>query len=174
MRNNGLVEIRDDESHMSDSVEFEEDDQNTTGEVYSLPTTGVIVDFISKAKSDKKIEDELALRAQQSLNNFAIKQKAQSQYEMSRLLRGRSLLDSKIALNLVRFKTGSEEFHDLTDDGLNNLSYVLQAEAPDEIVDDPAYARSSHDSAIASERKQLELLQALIKRKLDVLAAAPL
>ncbi|KAB8345893.1 hypothetical protein FH972_022948 [Carpinus fangiana] len=167
LRNNGLIEIQDDDINVPEEMDWVRDDQNTQGVIHKLPAYGIVADFIHKAKSDQMIQREQQEMEKRRLERYTTNMKARTTYQLSRQLNQHSLVDRRTALNLLQLKRGTAGFDDLTGDGLMNLAWSLEAEAPDDIVADPQYEVVSKEAAAASERKQLELMQALIKRRLE-------
>ncbi|KAI5364150.1 Putative peptidase M24, Zinc finger, PHD-type, Zinc finger, FYVE/PHD-type, creatinase/aminopeptidase [Septoria linicola] len=177
-RNNGIIEVLDDESDSSDSEWYEHDDGPT---VYKLPAHGIKLDFIDKVKDTRiqELRDERAYARRQMLN-AATKPSLLKQANFAK----RPFIEQQLALNLAQLAADNKEL-DLSEDQVENLIGVLIAEAPAEVVDefmaDGAEKIMSSSSVVpqspptseqtvalaAEQRKKLLLLQELIRRKLE-------
>ncbi|KAK5168646.1 uncharacterized protein LTR77_005955 [Saxophila tyrrhenica] len=181
--NNGVIDVVvDDESDGSDS-EFYDEEGLDEGVVYRLPASGIKLDFIDKVKNTRVQQ----LRSQHAYDTArAIAQEPGNEpgpLEQANFAK-RSFRDKKMALNLAQF---ASENSDLTlgADQVANLVGALIAEAPGDVVDgmtaaENAVKKRSAGSTIppsppvseqtealtAEQRKELEMLQELIRRRL--------
>ena len=168
-RNNGIIEVADDDSDGTDSEFYGPDD---TGVVCKLPTKGLKLDFIDKIKMTRSQEMRTETAAM-DVNPSVL-------YEMD--FAQRPFDEQQLALNLAQFANDNQDL-DLGGDEVQNLVGTLIAEAPAEVVQSmmgmnedtltnlasTAVSDSppSDGGLSADNRKQLMMLQALIQRKLD-------
>lgn len=133
-RNNGIIEVLDDESDSSDSEWYEHDDGPT---VYKLPAHGIKLDFIDKVKEYEcplllaklpltfhstriqELRDERAYARRQMLN-AANKSSLLKQANFAK----RPFIEQQLALNLAQLATDNKEL-DLSEDQVENLIGVL-------------------------------------------------
>ncbi|KAH9828383.1 PHD-finger [Teratosphaeria destructans] len=179
--NNGVVDIEFDESDDSGS-EFYDEQQEPEGAVYRLPSSGVKLDFIDKVKK-ARMSDAIIDRAPKRARLAPAPPSALQQANFAR----RSFAEQQLALNLAQFAAadGNKDL-DLGKDKMNILLGTLIAEAPQEVVsaktaEETVEAAKSSAAAIppsppsseqtdqlsAEQRRELENLQELIRRKLD-------
>lgn len=133
-RNNGIIEVLDDDTDSSDSEWYEHDDGPT---VYKLPAHGIKLDFIDKVKQYvcpshdvtqpltfystriQELRDERAYARRQMLN-AAIKPSLLEQANFAR----RPFIEQQLALNLAQLASDNKEL-DLSEDQVENLIGVL-------------------------------------------------
>ncbi|KAI7277682.1 hypothetical protein KC345_g6458 [Hortaea werneckii] len=178
-RNNGVVDIAEDESEDSGS-EFFDDETAEEGVVYRMPASGIKLDFIDKIKNTR-IQEMRSERATKRARLMATAPSALQQANFAR----RSFVEKQLALNLAQFAAANKDL-DLGKDQVENLVGTLIAEAPEEVVngimasEDTEKATSTStaippsppaseqtDQLSPEQRKELQLLQELIQRKLD-------
>ncbi|KAI6791452.1 hypothetical protein KC332_g17675, partial [Hortaea werneckii] len=178
-RNNGVVDIAEDESEDSGS-EFFDDETAEEGVVYRMPASGIKLDFIDKIKNTR-IQEMRSARATKRARLMATAPSALQQANFAR----RSFVEKQLALNLAQFAAANKDL-DLGKDQVENLVGTLIAEAPEEVVngimasEDTEKATSTStaippsppaseqtDQLSPEQRKELQLLQELIQRKLD-------
>ncbi|KAK4497902.1 hypothetical protein PRZ48_010557 [Zasmidium cellare] len=178
-RNNGIIEILDDESDASDSEFYDHDDGGT---VYKLPAHGIKLDFIDKVKSTRvqQLRDERAYqRARMDAETPIPTALEQANFAK------RPFNEQQLALNLAQFASDNQDL-DLGGDQVQNLVGTLIAEAPSAVVDEMMAAEDAEKAKSASslvppsppsseqtdqlskeQRKELQMLQELIRRKLE-------
>ncbi|KAF2772605.1 hypothetical protein EJ03DRAFT_188634 [Teratosphaeria nubilosa] len=179
--NNGIVDIEFDESDDSDS-EFYDEPAEIDGVVYRLPSSGIKLDFIDKVKN-ARMSDVIIDRAPKRARLGPAPPSTLQQANFAR----RSFAEQQLALNLAQFAAADANRDlDLGNDKMNVLLGTLIAEAPQEVVsaktaEETVEAAKSSASAIppsppsseqtdqlsAEQRRELENLQELIRRKLD-------
>lgn len=194
-RNNGIIEVADEESDASDSEFYDLEAEG--GTVYKLPSSGIKLDFIDKVKNT---------RVQQLRDDHVYQKRAR--LSRSHTPRGpaafsqRPIQDQQAAMHLAQFASQNNDL-DLGVDQVQNLvgalivstrrpstmpstpaNLFIQAEAPAEVVKsmtDAATQAASNSAAAplsppsseqveelsAEQRKELEMLQELIRRRLE-------
>ncbi|KAF4547448.1 PHD-finger domain-containing protein 3 [Elsinoe fawcettii] len=177
--NNGQIEVIDDTSSAEDT-EFD-DDETASGTVIRVPSKGIKLDFIDKVQRVRSLEDGEAYLPPAKRTRID-----------SRVLRAelnsRAITERQAALELVQFASQQNDIS-IAPESVENLIYTLTAEAPKEVVDQIAGDEdernltnglasppSSDGSGVAAsltrkQRKDLEALQELIKRRLESAAA---
>ncbi|KAK4545040.1 hypothetical protein LTR36_003591 [Oleoguttula mirabilis] len=179
LRNNGIIDILDDASDDSDS-EFYDEETAEEGIVYRMPASGIKLDFIDKVKNTR-VQAIRSERAFKKARLIACPPSALQQANFAR----RSFAEQQLALNLAQFANANKDL-DLGRDQVENLVGTLIAEAPSEVVnhfmaaENAAKAKSSASTAppspppsdqpeqlSAEQRKELQMLQELIRRKLE-------
>ncbi|EMC95572.1 hypothetical protein BAUCODRAFT_494698 [Baudoinia panamericana UAMH 10762] len=181
--NHGVVDVAEDETDDTDS-EFYDEDAQEEGVVYRMPATGIKLDFIDKVKNNRIEELEEALRIEREYKRARLTD-APSALHQANFLR-RSFAEKQTALTLAQFASANNDL-ELGNDQVENLVVALIAEAPTEVVDeyraaeDAVAAKAKQSSAIppsppnsdqtdqlsAEQRKELLMLQELIRRKLE-------
>lgn len=198
-RNNGVIDIVEDDSDDTDSEFFEEEASHDDSIIYRLPATGIKLDFIDKVKRfvypSTHLREHLLthnstrvqqIRSAQVYKKARIAAAAPRQLSQANFAR-RSFREQQMALNLAQFATSNQDL-DLGSDQVENLVGTLIAEAPAEVVDeivagetaDAEKARSASsavppsppaseqpDMLSEAQRKELLVLQELIRRRLD-------
>ncbi|KAF2173556.1 hypothetical protein M409DRAFT_61920 [Zasmidium cellare ATCC 36951] len=178
-RNNGIIEVLDDESDASDSEFYDHDDGGT---VYKLPAHGIKLDFIDKVKSTRVQQ----LRDQRAYKRARIDAETPipTALEQANFAK-RPFNEQQLALNLAQFASDNKDL-DLGGDQVQNLVGTLIAEAPSAVVDEMMAAEDAEkaksasslvppsppsseqtDQLSAEQRKELQMLQELIRRKLE-------
>lgn len=182
LRNNGVIDIVYDDSDESGS-EFYDDETHEDGVVYKLPASGMKLDFIDKIKN---------ARMQKFMYEYTIRKAPIETAKPSAMRQAnfakRSFAEKQLALNLAQFADANHDL-DLGKDQVENLVGALIAEAPQEVVEEymadegAEKAKSSAAAAIlpppsppssdqtdplsAEQRRELQMLQELIRRKLE-------
>ncbi|KAK3108032.1 hypothetical protein LTR53_017808 [Teratosphaeriaceae sp. CCFEE 6253] len=183
-RNNGIIEIQDEDSDDSDSEFYEEEVPDTAAEpvIHRMPMLGIKLDFIDKVKNTRwqDIGEERTIKHAQPA---AYAPSALQQADFVR----RSFVEKQLALNLAQFATANRDL-DLGSDQVDKLVAALIAEAPSEVVDEYTAAEDADektkssitvippsppnsdqtDSLSAAQRTELQMLQELIRRKLEI------
>ena len=199
-RNNGVIDIVEDDSDDTESEFYEEEASHDDSIIYRLPATGIKLDFIDKVKrfvnqadhACKHFTNTQSSTRVQQLRSSNVYKKARVAADAPRQLAQanfarRSFRDQQMALNLAQFANSNQDL-DLGSDQVENLVGTLIAEAPTEVVDDivagetadaekarsassaiPPSPPSSEQPDVLSEaqRKELLVLQELIRRRLD-------
>ncbi|KAF2487115.1 hypothetical protein BDY17DRAFT_3385 [Neohortaea acidophila] len=180
VRNNGIVEVVDDESEDSGSEFYEEESQDNKSVVLRLPVSGIKLDFIDKVKQTRVQH----LRTEHAYRRAQVAAAAPKQLEQANFAR-RTFMEKQMALNLAQFANANKDLN-LGSDQVENLVGTLIAEAPQQVVDEMMAAEEqerarSASSAIppsppaseqpdqlsAAQRKDLQMLQELIRRRLE-------
>ncbi|KAK5124500.1 hypothetical protein LTR85_001717 [Meristemomyces frigidus] len=179
LRNNGIVDVVDDDSDDSDS-EFYDEETAIEGVVYRMPASGIKLDFIDKIKNTRV----QALRSERAFKMARLNTNPPSALQQANFSR-RSFVEQQLALNLAQFANTNKDL-DLGSDQVENLVGTLIAEAPSEVVDDFTAAENAEkakssasiippspppsdqpDSLSTEQRRELQKLQELIRRKLE-------
>ncbi|EME81013.1 uncharacterized protein MYCFIDRAFT_86431 [Pseudocercospora fijiensis CIRAD86] len=177
--NNGVIDIFEDESDASDSEFFDQDDG---GIVYKLPEKGIKLDFIDRVK-DTRIQQLRDERSYQRLEQ-QVAATYPSALEQANFAK-RPFNEQQLALNLAQFASENKDL-DLGSDQVENLVGTLIAEAPSEVVEEMMAAEDAEKTRSATsvvppsppaseqtlelsveQRKELQMLQELIRRKLE-------
>jgi hypothetical protein len=170
--NNGIIEIDDDESEVSDSEFFDQEGEG--GVIYKLPTSGIKLDFIDKVKSTRaqQIRDERVSNKRVRISPSPVSNAPEASVLDLANFANRPFDEQQMALNLAQFAKGNDNSDlNLGADRVQNLVGTLIAEAPPKVVEEmmaSADAETSDQTEPIStqERKELEVLQELIRRKL--------
>ncbi|KAK1814732.1 hypothetical protein LTR12_010868 [Friedmanniomyces endolithicus] len=182
-QNNGVIDVQDEESGDNSDAEFYEEespDEPNEPVIHRMPARGIKLDFIDRIKSTRM----------QDLRNERIHKRPRttrpSVMRQANFAR-RSFAEKQLALNLAQFASANKDLV-LGSDQVDNLVGALIAEAPSEVVEDfmaaenaagerpessvtavvpPSPPNSDQtDSISAEQRRQLQMLQELIRRKL--------
>jgi len=182
--NDGIIEIIEDSSSEDDS-EFEED-ESASGTVYRLPAKGIKLDFIDKVSRyvinitliDLFTDSSSERKAKQQARDIAEAHLAIAATPIVRrkTFAARPFEEKKTALSLVQFaRQVSNGDLGLNGEKIDDLVGTLIAEAPDAVVQ-RLTADEEDAKPVAQlspeQRKELEMLQELIKRKLAGATAA--
>ncbi|KAM3413925.1 hypothetical protein BST61_g10596 [Cercospora zeina] len=178
-RNNGIIEVLEDESDASDSDFYDHDDGPM---VYKLPAHGIKLDFIDKVKDTRlqELRDERAYKRRRvNVANATPHTLAQANFAK------RPFNEQQVALNLAQLARENKDLG-LGEDQVQNLVGALIAEAPSAVVEEimaaedaektksapsvaPPSPPASEQTAelTAEQRKELQILQELIRRRLE-------
>ncbi|KAK5137194.1 hypothetical protein LTR08_000699 [Meristemomyces frigidus] len=179
LRNNGIIDVYEDASDDSDS-EFYDEETAEERVVHRMPATGIKLDFIDKVKNTRvqQLRSESVFRQARSTAN------APSPLQQANFSR-RSFVEKQLALHLAQFASTNQDL-DLGRDQVENLVGALIAEAPSAVVEEYTAAEDAEktkssaaaippsppqsdqtDQLSAEQRRELEMLQELIRRKLE-------
>ncbi|KAF2152490.1 hypothetical protein K461DRAFT_278720 [Myriangium duriaei CBS 260.36] len=173
--NNGIIDIINDSSSDDDS-EFEED-ETASGTVFRVPSKGVKFDFIDKVHRTRAVEggpDHIPSPKSTRMNAQVLQAQLDS----------RPVLERQFILSLVQLGSEQQDIN-LGGDAIHSLINTMTAEAPAEVIAKVAAdedetmtngminapASNSGSALSDDERKQLEALQELIKRRLEAAGA---
>ncbi|PNS20711.1 hypothetical protein CAC42_2956 [Sphaceloma murrayae] len=173
--NYGQIDVAHDSSSAEES-EFEED-ETPTGTIVRVPAKGIKLDFIDKVQRIRRLEQ-----------NGAYFPPAKRTRIDSRYLRAQfnshGVHDRSTALRLIQFATQQNDLNVSSTD-IENLIDNLLAEAPQDVINrmaededesnlanglaspPPSDGSSAPGSLTGKQRKELEALQELIRRKLQ-------
>ncbi|KAK0904175.1 hypothetical protein LTS16_018514 [Friedmanniomyces endolithicus] len=183
-QNNGVIDVQDEESGDDSDAEFYEEespDEPNEPVIHRMPARGIKLDFIDRIKSTRM----------QDIRNQRIHKRPRtappSVMQQANFAR-RSFAEKQLALNLAQFASANKDL-ELGSDQVDNLVGALIAEAPSEVVEEfmaaegaakqkanssapaviPPWPPNSDqtDIILAGQRKQLRMLQELIRRKLE-------
>ncbi|KAK1077113.1 hypothetical protein LTR33_008358 [Friedmanniomyces endolithicus] len=183
-QNNGVIDVQDEESGDDSDAEFYEEespDEPNEPVIHRMPARGIKLDFIDRIKSTRM----------QDIRNQRIHKRPRtappSVMQQANFAR-RSFAEKQLALNLAQFASANKDL-ELGSDQVANLVGALIAEAPSEVVEEfmaaegaakqkanssapavtPPWPPNSDqtDIILAGQRKQLRMLQELIRRKLE-------
>ncbi|KAG8628676.1 hypothetical protein KVT40_002541 [Elsinoe batatas] len=178
--NNGQIEIIDDTSSAEDT-EFDED-ETASGTVIRVPSKGIKLDFIDKVQRVRTLEGAEA-------NLPPAKRTRINSSFLRAELNSRAVAERQAALELVQFASQQNDIS-IAPEHVENLIYTLTAEAPKEVIDQiagdedesnltnglaspPPSDKSGATASLSDkQRKELEALQELIKRRLETAIAA--
>ncbi|TKA72898.1 hypothetical protein B0A55_05346 [Friedmanniomyces simplex] len=183
-QNNGVIDVLDEESDDSDTEFFDEEmpDEGDGPVIHRVPAKGIKLDFIDKIKNTRvqELRNERVHKRARSAPPSAMQQASFAR---------RSFAEKQLALNLAQF-AGANKDLDLGRDQVENLVGALIAEAPSEVVEEFMAAENAADEKVkasvankvippsppnsdqtdvisAEQRRQLQMLQELIRRKLE-------
>ncbi|KAK4903396.1 hypothetical protein LTR27_000327 [Elasticomyces elasticus] len=182
-QNGGVVDVQED-SDGSDSEFYEEDATDGPHEpiIHRLPQKGIKLDFIDKVKSTRVQDLRNEREHKRARTAASAPPSAMQQANFAR----RSFAEKQLALNLAQFAGGNQDL-EIGADQIENLVGALIAEAPSEVVEEYKAAEAAEEKAKSSvavippsppnsdqtdtlsaeQRKELQMLQELIRRKLE-------
>ncbi|KAK0873885.1 hypothetical protein LTR87_011815 [Friedmanniomyces endolithicus] len=190
-QNNGVIDVQDEESGDDSDAEFYEEespDEPNEPVIHRMPARGIKLDFIDRIKTTRM----------QDLRNQRIRKRPRTRTAPPRIMQQanfarRSFAEKQLALNLAQFASANKDL-ELGSDQVDNLVGALIAEAPSEVVDEfmaaekaagqkakssaPAVIPPSPPNSVlkgpisTSQRKQLQMLQELIRRKLETVESS--
>ncbi|KAH7409962.1 hypothetical protein DE146DRAFT_775188 [Phaeosphaeria sp. MPI-PUGE-AT-0046c] len=160
MRNNGLIDIindSDDETDGEGNYVFGPDDpKDLNSKVFRIPEKGLILDFVSKVKRNRVVENYSARKEAKA----AAAQRAASLQNLV----SRPLHQQQAALNLARLAHKEDDIG-LSQGRLEVLLLTVTAEADNDVT--TALDKIGPPPPGADEREQLLKLQELISRRLQ-------
>ncbi|KAK0937810.1 hypothetical protein LTR29_010595 [Friedmanniomyces endolithicus] len=190
-QNNGVIDVQDEESGDDSDAEFYEEespDEPNEPVIHRMPARGIKLDFIDRIKSTR-MQDLRNQRIRKRLRTRTAPPRIMQQANFAR----RSFAEKQLALNLAQFASANKDL-ELGSDQVDNLVGALIAEAPSEVVDEfmaaenaanqkakasaPAVIPPSPPNSVptdpisTSQRKQLQMLQELIRRKLETVESS--
>ncbi|CAK3901221.1 Curved DNA-binding [Lecanosticta acicola] len=178
-RNNGIIEVAEEETDDSESEFYDQEEED--GIVHKLPEKGIKLDFIDKVKNSRvqKIRDISAAYKRARLHPSAPSALKRANFAK------RPFNEKQVALQLAQFANNNQDLN-LGGDQVENLVGTLIAEAPTEVVNEmmaaedvemtksvssaipPSPPSSEQPEQLSAElRKELQVLQELIRRKLE-------
>lgn len=168
--NNGLVDVYYDEESED---EFDVFDQEQNGTILRLPATGIKLDFIEKVKRENAMHKAARQAERERLEIRNLQWQVQNNKHANQRLRRHTFIERQTALNLARMARGSAGVQ-LGGNDIDLLINQLEADAPPDVTtmmsNAPLQAAMTNGGSTGlslAERQQLELLQQLIRRRLD-------
>ncbi|TKA45541.1 hypothetical protein B0A54_04080 [Friedmanniomyces endolithicus] len=183
-QNNGVIDVQDEQSGDDSDTEFYEEespDEPNEPVIHRMPARGIKLDFIDRVKSTRiqHIRNERFHKRPRTARPSVMQQANFAR---------RSFAEKQLALNLTQFASANKDL-ELGSDQVDNLVGALIAEAPSEVVEEfmaaelaadakaessataevpPSPPNSDQTDLISGEqRRQLQMLQELIRRKLE-------